>query len=249
MSNCFVEEISDFAFSIGSLVELNLSNNNLTKLVTNAFSGARSLKILNLSFNSISVIESNIFEDLYSLIDLNLSHNYLNNGSFSSSWDETSVDWNIENLQTLDLSHNQIYYYQVMPYQSFSGLKRLESLNLSYNNITLDYGSFSSNQYLKTLDISYNAFVYFEMDFLLSVRSLENLFLSGNGLSYASQIELSDVRSSFPALRSLTLSENLFACEVLAAMLRKLDKAGIDLRVDEKNFVKNTRNLRGVKCL
>lgn len=135
-----------------------------------------------------------------------------------------------------------------MPYQSFSGLKNLETLILKYNNIIFDYGAFASNRHLKTLDLSYNSFAYFELDFLLSIRTLENLFLSGNGISYASQIELSDIRATFPALKSIALSENTFACEVLASMIRKLDKAGIELIVDEEKFVRDARNLRGIKC-
>lgn len=135
-----------------------------------------------------------------------------------------------------------------MPYQSFSGLRNLETLILKHNNITLDYGAFASNRRLKTLDLSYNSFAFFELDFLLSLKSLENLYLSGNGISYASQIELSDIRASFPVLKSISLSENTFACEVLASMIRKLDKAGIELIVDEEKFVRDVRNLRGVKC-
>lgn len=135
-----------------------------------------------------------------------------------------------------------------MPYQSFSGLKRLETLILSHNNITFDYGAFASNSFLKTLDLSYNFFAYFELDFLLSLQSLENLYLSGNGISYASQLELSNIRATFPVLKSIALSENTFACEVLASMIRKLDKAGIELIVDEEKFVNDARNLRGIKC-
>lgn len=247
LSNSRLQNIADFAFSIEQLVELNLRGNELTHLLTNAFSGAGNLRALDLSHNSISVVNPNIFASLHSLTDLNLSHNKLNNQSFSDS-DGISIDWTIESLKVLDLSHNRILYYQVMPYQSFSGLRKLETLILSHNNITIDYGAFASNRYLKTLDLSYNSFAYFELDFLLSIRSLENLYLSGNGISYAAQLELADIRSTFPALKSLALSENTFACEVLASMIRKLDKAGIELIVDEGKFVTDARNLRGIKC-
>lgn len=229
------------------MIELNLHGNEITHLLSNAFSGASNLRTLDLSFNSISIIDADTFASLHALTDLNLSNNKLNNQSFSAS-DDISIDWTIESLKVLDLSHNKIYYDNLMPYQSFSGLKKLETLILKHNNITIDYGAFASNRYLKTLDFSYNSFAYFEMDFLLSVGSLENLYLSGNGISYASQLELSDIRSTFPALKSIALSENTFACEVLASMIRKLDKAGIELKIDEEKFVKHARNLRGIKC-
>lgn len=231
---------------------MNLSENELTHLTTDAFNGARNLRTLDLSHNSIAEINPNVFTNLYSLSELNLSNNKLNNQSFLASQGETenaNINWNIDSLKTLDLSYNRIFYDQVMPYQSFAGLKNLEVLNLRHNNITFDYGAFSSNQHLKTLDISHNSFPYFELDFLLSVQSLENLFLDGNGISYASQIDVTDNRSSFSALKSISISSNSFACEVLASIIKKLDKTGIELVVHKNDFVNDQRNLRGVKCV
>lgn len=245
MSNSRLESIDNYTFSIETLIELNLSENELAFLLADAFNGARNLKILDLSHNSISVINPNIFTSLHSLIELNLSNNKLHNESFSSQGD---INISLEGLKKLDLSHNRIFYDQVMPYQSFAGLKSLEVLKLQHNNITLDYGVFASNQHLKTLDISYNSFPYFELDFLLSVQSLQHLYLNGNGISYASQIDLSDVRSSFPSLTSIGISKNSFACEVLASMIRKFDKAKIELVVEREDFVGDARNLRGIKC-
>jgi Ran GTPase-activating protein (RanGAP) involved in mRNA processing and transport len=228
------------------LSELNLSGNELSILTANAFNGARNLQKLDLSRNWISSINPLAFVGLHSLVELNLSYNKLHNESFSSSG---GIDWAIESLKTLDLSHNRIFYFQVMPYQSFSGIRNLEQLFLQHNNITIDYGAFASNKRLRILDLSYNAFPYFELDFLLSIRSLEKLFLSGNGISYASQLELNDISSAFPKLKSVAISNNSFACEVLASMIRKLDKAKIELVVNDDEFVSDARNLRGIKCL
>jgi Leucine-rich repeat (LRR) protein len=227
-------------------MELNLSGNELSNLPANAFNGAKNLQTLNLSKNVISTISPLAFVGLHSIVELNLSSNKLHNESFSSS---VGLNWTIESLKTLDLSHNRIFYYQVMPYQSFSGLRNLEELFLRHNNIIIDYGAFTSNRQLRTLDLSYNAFPYFELDFLLSARSLQRLILNGNGISYASQLELSDINSAFPSLKSIEISNNSFACEVLASMIRKLDKAQIELVVVDDEFVSDARNLRGIKCL
>lgn len=248
MSNSRLENIDNYTFNIEPLIELNLRENELAYLLNDAFAGARNLKVLDLSYNSISVINPNIFSSLNSLSELLLSNNKLNNQSFSKTEGETSIDLSIENLKVLDLSYNRIYFDQVMPYQSFAGLKKLEVLKLQHNNITLDYGAFASNPQLRTLDISYNSFPYFELDFLLSVQSLQNLYLNGNGISYASQIDLTDIRSSFPALSSIGISNNKFACEVLASMIRKFDKVKIDLIVEREDFLNDARNLRGIKC-
>jgi Leucine-rich repeat (LRR) protein len=242
-----MKDIEDYTFRIQELEDLNLRGNMLRSLSPNALNGASNLRTLDLSQNMIFEIDPKALEGLHSLQFLNLSNNKLNNQSFSNT-EDMSINWNKEYLRTLDLSHNEIYYLDFMPYQSFSGLRNLEELYLQHNEISIDYGAFSRNTNLRTLDFSYNNLTYFDLNYLLSVRSLENLYLNGNGITYAQQIDLTDVRSSFPQIKSIKLSDNKFACEVLASMIRKLDKSGISLVVDDHNFIHDERNLRGVKC-
>jgi hypothetical protein len=249
LSNSRLQEIEDYTFSMERLVELNLSDNDLTELAPKTFAGAHNLQKLDLRHNLISFIDPLAFGDLRKLFYLNLSHNKLGNQSFSHNDNEISIDWTLEELKTLDLSHNKIVYYDVMPFQSFSGLNQLEELFLQHNEIPIDYGAFARNRNLKTLDFSYNNMRYFDMDILLSVRRLENLFLNGNGIAYASQLDLSDVRSSYPYMKTIAISDNSFACEVLASIIRKLDRNGIELVVEDGVFVRNARNIRGVKCI
>ena len=240
-------KIADFTFGLPYIVELNLQGNELISLSANVFNGAVNLRTIDLSHNNITIIEPQTFLNLRSLTVLNLSYNQLHNNTFNRN----GIDWidGIDSLKFLDLSNNQIFFYDVMPYQAFSGLVNLEMLLLRSNKITIDYGAFSSNQMLKTLDLSYNDMTYFDLNFLLSVSSLENLYLHANGISYPSQIDLTDVRAVFPALKSLGLSENLFACEVLAEIIRKTVKASIQLVIEDGKFVNNRRNLRGVDCV
>lgn len=249
LSYSSLQDIGDYMFSIATMIELNLRGNDLTSLSTEAFAGAVNLKTLDISYNSLSKIDPLTFTSLRSLQDLNLSNNKLSNQSFSRNAGDVGIDWTIESLNTLDLSHNRIVYYDFMPYDSFSGLKSLQALYLHHNQILIDYGAFSSNRNLRTLDFSNNNNPYFDLNYLLSVRNLENLYLNGNGISYAQQIDLTDVRSSFPAMKSLGISNNSFACEVLASIIRKLDKAGIELIVSDDDFINDSRNLRGVKCI
>lgn len=247
LSNTDLQGIEDYTFSIVTLIELNLSGNDLTRLSHSTFSGASSLKILDLSSNKISFIDPAAFSSLTSLINLNLSHNKLSNQSFSHDDSIMSIDWTIESLQVLDLSYNKIMYYDSLPQQSFSGLKSLESLYLQHNHIAIDYGAFSSNRNLRTLDFSYNSNPYFDFNILLSVRKLERIYLNGNGIWHS--IDLSDIRSSFPELSSIGISGNAFSCDILASIVRKLDKARIEIAVDDEDFVKDARNIRGVKCI
>jgi Leucine-rich repeat (LRR) protein len=230
------------------LLELNLRGNDITRLTQNAFNGALNLKRLDLSHNALSFIDPLAFVSLQALQDLNLSHNKLSNQSFSYDVNDVSIEWTMESLTALDLSYNKIMYYDAMPFQSFSRMANLESLFLQHNEIPIDFGVFTSNRKLKTLDFSYNHLPYFDLNFLLSVRSLENLYLNGNGISYATQIDLTDIRLSFPHMKRLAISDNKFACEVLASIIRKSDKIGIELFVDDIYYVTDQRNIRGMKC-
>lgn len=246
LSHSKLFKIADYTFGLPYLQELNLSGNELISLSANVFSGAANLLKIDLSHNMISIIEPETFTNLRSLLDLNLSYNQINNNSFNRD----GIDWtdDIESLRTLDLSSNQLFYYDVMPYQAFSGLVNLEKLTLRSNRITIDYGSFSSNQMLRVLDLSYNGMTYFDLNFLLSIPNLATLLVHGNEISYVSQLELSDVRTEFPSMKSLGISENTFSCEVLSVIIKKMMKANINLVVEEGKFVNNQRNLRGVAC-
>lgn len=243
-----LHKIADFAFGLQYLVELNLRGNDLISLSAKVFAGAESLKTIDLSRNKISLIHPETFVNLRSTLrEINLSHNLLHNNSF----DRNGVDWidDISSLRILDLSNNKLFYHDAMPYEAFSGLANLEVLNLNNNKIIIDYGNFASNQNLKSLDFSYNSMTYFDLNFLLSVPSLESLKLHGNGISYATQIDLTDVKATFPSLQSLGISSNTFSCETLSAIIKKMMKASIQLVVEDGEFVNNQRNLRGVACL
>lgn len=89
---------------------------------------------------------------------------------------------------------------------------------------------------------------YFDLNYLLSIPSLENLYLHGNGIAYATQIDLADVRAIFPSLKSLGISENSFSCEVLSQIIKSMVRSSIQLVIEDGKFVNNRRNLRGVSC-
>lgn len=110
-----LHKIADLTFGLPYLLDINLRGNELISLTANVFSGAENLRTIDLSFNRISMIEPETFMNLKSLGDLNLSHNQLNNNSFNRN----GIDWidGIESLRSLDLSHNHLFYYDMMPYQ------------------------------------------------------------------------------------------------------------------------------------
>ncbi|XP_038070995.1 adhesion G protein-coupled receptor A3-like [Patiria miniata] len=85
----------------GDTVHLDLSNNQITSLRQNAFSGLSSLLQLNLSGNRISYIEPKSFDGLDQLEKLDLSRNRL--GSVNNS-----MFVGLGSLEDLNISFNQI---------------------------------------------------------------------------------------------------------------------------------------------
>lgn len=78
MNHCHVQEIHSMAFkNLRILVELDLSNNNLTHLEPETFSGNERLQTLTLSHNKIASIAPYVFPLLKHLKTIDLSHNFI----------------------------------------------------------------------------------------------------------------------------------------------------------------------------
>ena len=74
----FLQEIHSMAFkNLRILVELDLSNNNLTHLEPETFSGNERLQTLTLSHNKIASIAPYVFPLLKHLKTIDLSHNFI----------------------------------------------------------------------------------------------------------------------------------------------------------------------------
>lgn len=191
-----------------------------------------------------------------SLVELNLSNNLISSvDSFMTSG----------SLKILNLSLNKLDHL-TLPFDAFSRMPKLEVLNLRNNAIggvvsnngieklskfqisliSVDFGNFASNSALRTLDLSYCGLTYFDLTVLLSVQTIEELYVHGNNLKYSGQLEFD--RSSFPFLHTIGLSDNQFACEVLAIVVKRMDKNKIKIYVEDGNFVINARNIRGIQC-
>lgn len=97
------------------LIDLNMENNEIIEVVTNAFRGCPILENLNLSGNKIKTFQRNALEDLFELKFVNLSHNFID----KLSWTVFHKD---DLLLSLDLSFNQI---SVIAQSKFPFLKYL----------------------------------------------------------------------------------------------------------------------------
>ncbi|XP_069829610.1 trophoblast glycoprotein [Dendropsophus ebraccatus] len=170
-----------------NLSNLGLSNNHLQELGRNTFRNLPGLKTLDLSNNKLANISTLSFQvggNLSSpLLELNL-RNSLYNESMIFYVADALQNGSLRNLQTLDLSGNNLMY---LPTGMFSSLPSLKHLDLSNNSlVSLRSGVFTNLESLESLDLRHN-----------SIKNLRNTTLQDF--------------SSKPAL-SVFLGDNSWVC-------------------------------------
>ncbi|XP_037921990.1 chaoptin isoform X3 [Hermetia illucens] len=127
MENTGLREIEPYFLHATGLYRLKLSNNYLTEIPDDAFTGLeRSLWELILPHNDLIAIPSKSFRHLQKLRHLDLSYNHITN------MERDSFRGLEDSLQTLILKENSI---TMLVSHSFSGLMILETLDLSGNNL------------------------------------------------------------------------------------------------------------------
>lgn len=201
-----------------SLDQLKMTGNVLIKLSSSLFQETKSIKSLILEDNLISEIAPQTFEPLRRLESLNLARNnlaficdftlhqvkYLNLSRNSVEFFVTREDAVLYNLEVLDLSHNKLLYFPILP-----KMNRLKYLHLQNNLLgALDSEAvmvtkvnslyqdvhnerIHGNNYfhanwrlipLVYIDLSFNRFTSFPLETLSLLYSLETLNFSYNCL-------------------------------------------------------------------
>ncbi|XP_075428788.1 transforming growth factor beta activator LRRC33-like [Ascaphus truei] len=220
------------------LLELNLSNNYIMEIDRGTFDTLKGLTVLNLARSSIHCISS---FDLTQLHFLNLSSNAL--GFFLSS--DTEEPYRLRNL---DLSHNKLFYFPVLPkfhaiqYLNLSGntlaaitppsAEALANLgSLSWHEASAEPNLFSSDQnktsdlmHVTDLDLSGNHLTSLPVHFLSNLNSLQYLNVAHN--CHENMTDVSSPDTSNQMANIMTLSE----MDVTLISLRILDLQGDDIR-------------------
>ncbi|XP_023416115.2 transforming growth factor beta activator LRRC33 isoform X1 [Cavia porcellus] len=243
--------------NLSSLEAVSLARNTLMRLDESVFEGLENLRELDLQRNYIFEIEGGAFDGLTELRRLNLAYNNLPcivdfglsqlrvlNVSYNSlEWFLASRQETTFELQTLDLSHNQLLFFPLLPprsklhslllqdndmgfykdlYNTSSPQEMVAQFLLVDGNVTNVttvslWEEFASSDLaaLRFLDMSQNQFQYLPEGFLKKMPSLAHLNLNRNCLATLHFRE----REPVDALAELDLSHNMLSELHLAAGL------------------------------
>ena len=186
---------STMLFGSTEITELSLAGNRFTTFPSDAFEGLEKLVTLRLGRSSIAMLASGTFRRLASLQELDLSGNRLADIN-------AGILQGLASLETLDLSINQL---SDLPSSFLSPLTGLKSLDLSHNLLRqLPAGLFvNTTLTLDTINLSWNNLTVTN-DTFRGLSSLTKLFLAGNSICAISSSLFSDLNQ----LSELDLSDN-----------------------------------------
>ncbi|XP_072200733.1 transforming growth factor beta activator LRRC33 [Excalfactoria chinensis] len=208
--------------NLTQLLELNLERNYIFE-IDQAFEGLQRLQRLNIAYNYMTCI---VDFNLTQLRVLNVSYNII-------EWFLALESDDLFELEVLDLSHNQLLFFPVLPrqsklhslllkdnemsfYQLLPNGTSLENVTVQFllidgnsTNVTTvrlwDEVCYSNLSSLRLLDMSQNQFWYLPEGFLAKMPSLTHLKLNQNCLE---TFHLSQ-RDPLAMLTELDLSQNL----------------------------------------
>lgn len=179
------------------LLILNLNHNRISQIHNRAFEGLDTLEILTLYENKINVIESDAFRGLEKKLKrLNLGGNEL-----------TSVPQRalsiFDNLKKLEIQENKI---RVIKEGDFEGLKNLDSLILAHNQLSkVPANVFSHLTQLNSLELEGNQITYVDKDAFAGLEeNLQYLRLGDNNIHHIP----TDALRPLHRLRHLDLRSN-----------------------------------------
>ena len=243
------------------LQELDISNNFLTSLPSNALQQASRLKSLLMRGNRLSIIDDNALQYLISLEEIDFSDNQLaalppkiftesqhlrklllKNNSLTLLTPELFKG--LKNLTLLDLSYNSISTHLLSP-DTFQGLQSLEILDLSHNKLTrIEEFTFSSLSSLQVLNLAHNQIHSISPRAFMSNTRLKILVLSHNEINQLNDETFQELGS----LESLSLDNNNLEEINITSSLPSLT----DLALQNNNitripeFIRESSNIRTI---
>uniref|UniRef100_A0A182QQH2 Uncharacterized protein n=1 Tax=Anopheles farauti TaxID=69004 RepID=A0A182QQH2_9DIPT len=149
-----------------------------------------------------------------------------------------------ENLEVLELAHNDLRTLDLCVFQRMS---KLRLLDLSSNNLAVVRSSIGSEK-LTSLTVLYlndNRLTYLDLSVLRSFPALEKVHLANNALVY---VDHEALPTMLPRLRVFHVQSNDWHCEALGELLGQLRKTGVQDFKTFSAFTCKERMLEGVCC-
>ena len=190
------------------LSDLNLSGNKLGKLVNGEFERlGKKLTTLSLSNCGLHTLGESAFEGLQTLRVLDLSNNELRevpNKAFKK----------LTSLETLYLGRNRISRITRRDFVSLTNLRRFQMLGCTSHTLLVEWGSFAENSNLAELNITLCHTTFDERFSLKELAVLRRVNFHGIGLT-AVQEDLLD----WVSIERADLSSNPFVCDCRISFL------------------------------
>lgn len=189
-SNNLTHINSDLFSKTLQVTHLNISHNSLTEMAF--LSQLQLLEVLDMSYNKILDLHPAFLADLHFLTKLIMSHNELKALP-------VKMFKGCESLKTIDLSYNSI---SILDEATFSSATNVKFINLSHNEVTEINNVFSGLKILESLDLSFN-----NMTKILRGQFphyIQNINLRGNRITLIS----AHTFKSLSILKFVDLSEN-----------------------------------------
>ncbi|KAL7737915.1 hypothetical protein ACLKA6_006286 [Drosophila palustris] len=177
-----------------SLRQLNLANNRIQRISSEALAMLPKLKSLDLSKNQLHSVEANMF-----VRPNRLSHLILNTNEIGSV-DENAFAM-LNNLTDLELSNNRL---SSLPMGVFKNLNRLKKLTLNNNQLEINWSTFRGLLSLQKLQLKANNIRALQDGVFHVMRNIESIELDDNGISSLSRQGLFNLTK----LHHLSLSNN-----------------------------------------
>ncbi|XP_055533212.1 uncharacterized protein LOC129723191 [Wyeomyia smithii] len=148
-----------------------------------------------------------------------------------------------ENLEILDLSHNDLRSIDLCLFQR---MKNIRILDLSANNMAIVKNSMQAKlESLTNLYLNDNRLSYLDINVLKQFPNLETLHLFNNGLMY---MEFENMRTMFPRINIVHIYGNDWNCENLAEMIIFFKKINIKEYKLFNSLKCKERALDGICC-
>ena len=224
-----IRDIPNIFSQFPLLKYLDLSFNELSRLLPTNFANLNVLQTLNLSGNYFVQFDLSVFRPLTNLIYLNIS-SLQRTVNITAGAVATFQKWSLP-MTKLVLSNTKIIEEEL--WTSLSAIPQLEILSLDRCNLThIDNGVFQKNKNLRVLSLSHNKISLLPDDVFQGLeQSLEHLELQGNDISAISEC----VFQGLTSLKILDLRQNRLICDCHLSWLYKMIRKTSNLHMTPRD--------------